>query len=71
MEFKTCRSCNIEKQINNYWKKKQSTDGLNSHCKLCVNKKPRHCLLCYTIFEKDHEGTCSWCLENILGKKTR
>jgi hypothetical protein len=40
--MKTCKKCNIEKSIDQFWVKKGSKDGLNSFCKECAKKEVAH-----------------------------
>jgi NMD protein affecting ribosome stability and mRNA decay len=37
--MKTCKNCNIEKPIDQFWAKKGTKDGLNRLCKECASKK--------------------------------
>ncbi len=38
MEIKICSKCGIEKDISEFYKNKDSLDGLRSNCKECQNK---------------------------------
>jgi protein-arginine kinase activator protein McsA len=40
--MKTCKNCNINKAIDQFWIKKGSKDGLNRLCKECASKKAKH-----------------------------
>ena len=37
--MKTCTKCNIQKNIDEFGKNKNTNDGLNCWCKKCVNKQ--------------------------------
>lgn len=37
-ENKKCSKCGIEKNINEFHKKSESKDGLNTRCKVCISK---------------------------------
>ena len=37
MTTKECTKCNTNKPLTEFYKKKESKDGLHSHCKQCIN----------------------------------
>jgi hypothetical protein len=36
--MKKCKKCNIEKQLNNFYKEKRNNDGFSGTCKICIKK---------------------------------
>jgi hypothetical protein len=39
---KTCSKCKIEKNIGNFYKDKQKSDGFGSQCKKCIDKSVKN-----------------------------
>ena len=71
---KTCTTCNVEKYITEFYKKKNGTHGVRSICKTCMNAyqkarqstlnnkrstEPKKCTLCHEIKDAEHFGSCT------------
>ena len=41
MPTKTCSKCKEEKDLSEFYKKKEASDGVKSACKVCTNKKEK------------------------------
>jgi len=53
MNTKICSKCNVEKQVNNFCKRKTSKDGLNLWCKDCVKEYAENNKEVLTKYQKD------------------
>lgn len=53
---KICNKCKQDKNLNDFYKKKQTRDGLTSQCKICINQR-------YSVYQKKN-------MQKILSKNT-
>lgn len=58
METKKCSTCGEVKPINEFYKQRDSKDGLHSRCKCCKNKKQKE--YCKKHFKKIKEYNKKW-----------
>jgi hypothetical protein len=60
--MKTCKLCNIEKPINNFYKRKGEKDGLHRYCSECMRKEKKQY---YSGNKEEHNArTSKWHKEN-------
>jgi hypothetical protein len=60
--MKTCKRCNIEKPLNQYWKRKGEKDGLHRYCVSCQKTEGKQY---YSTHKEEHNArSTKWISKN-------